>query len=60
MERAQQGDRLLRGAGSLLYLVPADRGDPPVARSLRVCLGGLAYFIAVMGAWIAYAEAVGI
>jgi len=48
-----------RGLG-IVYLLTVGRSHPHLRTSVRVCIGGLVYFVVLCAAWIAYTAARGI
>jgi len=47
------------GLFGIVYLFEADRLHPHLRRSKRICLAGLAYFVLICSAWIAYTALLG-
>ena len=53
-QQAQRDGRSLRGLYGLLYVVDVELRFPHLSRSKWICLGSLAYCMAIFGFWIVY------
>lgn len=58
--QAREDGASVSKVGLLVYLAGIGKRHPRLVRSRNVVLGGLAFFVVLAGAWIAYADALGI
>jgi hypothetical protein len=58
--QARRDGMPLGGLNALLTMVGAAPLHPRLSRSRWICLGGLVYYVVVVGAWIAYTAVLGI
>lgn len=59
-EQAAADGRSIGKIGLLVYLAEVGKRHPQLRRSQMISVTGLAYFVLICGAWIAYADAKGI
>lgn len=58
--QASREGEVLFGLRSFAYVEDVGRRYPHLARSRRICLGSLGYFVAVVAVWIVYTSVLGI